>query len=170
MAWWRIYMRLHFLYNIYYVNLDLRPHFLIDRYEIFMSIRRTISFPRTIYMYDLFMYFSISFFSALYPILSITVSTLNSIFPLSVSMFYSSYSLFKLTVTTFPILRLTGDICRFPMIVHKMVQPIEGQTSFQAGLAYIHVISINSNWLKSNLISPYIKYEKVPLDRSSNAT
>ena len=117
-----------FLYNIHYVNLDLRPHFLTDGYKVFMSLGHTISFPRNIFMYDLCIYFSISCVSALYHILSLTVSTLNYILTPSVSMFYLSSSLFKLTLTTYPTISLKGDICRFPMIVCKMVQPIEGQT------------------------------------------
>ena len=68
------------LYHIHYINADVCRHFLIDSYGIFLSLRRTISYPRTLSAYNIFL--SIS-----YP----SVSTLD----------YIPY-LFDPILTTFP--------------------------------------------------------------------
>ena len=93
---------LAFLYNIHYVNSDLRRHFLIYDYGIFPSLRRTISYPRNMSVYALFIYFYFSFVSTLYLVLSLSFSTLDSIISPPVSMLDSISSWFDLTLTAFP--------------------------------------------------------------------
>ena len=92
-------------------NLDLRCNFLICGYRIFLSLRCIIYYPRTMYAYDLCIYFYFSFVSTLwrhffastlYPVLSPYVSTLDSILSTLVYMLDSIYSWFDLTLTTFP--------------------------------------------------------------------
>ena len=85
---------LTFLYHTHWLNSDLRRHFIIDENGIFPSLRRTISYPYTMSAYDLCIYFSLSFVSALYPVLYLTVSTLDSILTSYLSILYSNSSLF----------------------------------------------------------------------------
>ena len=108
----------HIQKHIQYINSDLRRNFLICGYGIFPSLRRAMSYPRTMSAYDLCIYFPFpfvstlwrhcfvpfSFVSTLYPVLSPSVSTLDSILSPPVSMLDSISSWFDLTLTTF----LTG--------------------------------------------------------------
>ena len=84
-----------FLYHIHYVNLDLRHHFLIDGYDIFLYLHRTISYPQTMSAYDLYISVSPSFVSTLDHVLSPIVSMLYSILPPSVSTLDYIYSFFS---------------------------------------------------------------------------
>ena len=108
------------LSHIHYINSDLRCHFLICGYGIFPSLRLTISYPRNVSAYNLCIYFPFpfpftfvstlyrhlfvpfSFVLMLYPVLSPSVSTPDSIFSPPVSMLDSISSRFDLTLTTFP--------------------------------------------------------------------
>ena len=105
--------------HIHYINSDLLFHFLICGYGIFLSLRCAMSYLRTMYTYDLCISFPFSFisklwrhffvpfsfFSALYTVLSLSVSTLDSILSPPVSVLDSIYSWFGLTVTAFPSVR-----------------------------------------------------------------
>ena len=86
--------------HIYYMSSDLHRHFLIFEYVIFPSLRYTISYPWTMSTYylcifspfsfvsTLWRHFSVSFsfVSKLYPVLSPSISTLDSILSPPVSM------------------------------------------------------------------------------------
>ena len=101
--------------HFYYINSDLRRHFLICGYGMFTSLRCTISYPFTMSAYKLCisLYFSFvstlwrqkcnfSFVYTLYPVLPPSVSTLYSIFSPPVSMLDTIYSWFDLVLTKFP--------------------------------------------------------------------
>ena len=66
MAWQRTYVRPSVLSHTHYINSDLCRYFLICGYGIFPSLWCTISYPRTMYTYDLWIYFSSYFVSTLY--------------------------------------------------------------------------------------------------------
>ena len=103
------------LSHISYINSDLRRNFLICGYGVFMSLGHTMSFMQTMSAYDLCIYFyfyfvstkwrhffvPFSFFSTLYPFLSRSVSTLDSIISPPAYMLDSISSWFDLTLTTF---------------------------------------------------------------------
>ena len=104
------------LSHIHYVNSDLCHYFLICDYSIFLSFRCTIYYPRTMSVYDLGVYVSFSFVSTLwrrffvpfyfvstlYPVLYLSVSTMDSIPSPPVSMLDSIASWFDLTLTKIP--------------------------------------------------------------------
>ena len=93
---------LMFLYHMYYVNSDLRYNFLINGYEIFPSLRCTISYLQTISAYDICISFSCSFVSKLYTFLYPNVSMLDLILSTFVYMLDLDSSFSGLTWTTFP--------------------------------------------------------------------
>ena len=113
------------LSHIHVMNSDLRLHFIICGYGIFLSIRHAISFRRTMSMYDLCISFTFpfvfrlcrhwfvtfSFVSTLYPVLSSSISTLDYILSPPVSILESIYSQFDLTLTTFPKTFSSKDNC-----------------------------------------------------------
>ena len=82
---------LTFSYHIHYVNSDLRCHFLNNGYGVFPSLRCTTYYMRTMYAYNLCIYFYFSFISMLYPVLYHSVSTLHSCISPPVSMLDSIY-------------------------------------------------------------------------------
>ena len=92
---------LRFLYHIHYISSDLRHHFLINIYGIFLSLHPAISYQRTISAYNIFL--SVS---------STSVFILDSI----------PY-LFDPTLTTFPAYSLVegGTICRVYTCFHPMI-------------------------------------------------
>ena len=112
-----------FLHHIHYVNSDLRRHFFIDGYVIFPSLSCTISYPQTMSVCDPCIYFYFPFVSLLHPVLSPTVSNLDLIPPPSVSMLYSNFSLFYLSLTAFPTRSLVegGPICRLSTCFNPMI-------------------------------------------------
>ena len=102
-------------YHIHHINSDVRRHFLICGYGVFLYLRCAMSYLKTMYTYYLciscpFSFVStlwrkffapFSFVSMLYPVLSPSVSTLDSIFTPPVSMLDSISSRFDLILTTF---------------------------------------------------------------------
>ena len=102
--------------HTHYINADLCCRFLICGYGIFLPLRHTISYPRTMSAYDLCIYFSLpfvsilwrhffvpfSFVSRLYPVLYPSVSTLGLIPSTPLSMLNLISSLFDLTLTKYP--------------------------------------------------------------------
>ena len=90
-----------FLYHTHNINSDLSPHFLIDGYGIFLSLRCTISYPRTMSAYNIFI----------------------SVYYTYISMMDFIPSLFDPTFTTFPTRSLVegGDICRVSMCFHPTI-------------------------------------------------
>ena len=104
------------LYHIHYINSDLRCDFPIVGYGIFPPLRRAKSYPRTLSAYDLCISFPFSFpstlwrhffvpfsfVSILYPVLYLSVSTLNLILSPPVSMLDSIYYWFDLKLTKSP--------------------------------------------------------------------
>ena len=122
--------------HIHYKNSDLRCHFIICGYGICLYLRHTLSYPRTIYAYDLWISFSFSFVSTvwrhffpfsfvskLYPILPPSVSTLYSIIYPPVSILDSIYYWFDPTLTTFTTRSLVygGPIWRVSMRFHHII-------------------------------------------------
>ena len=100
--WWRLCMNHHgtttsmratsrFLYHTRYINSDLRRHFLIDGYGIFLFLYCTISYSRNMFAYDLLLYVYSNFFS-----------TLDYVFSSSVYMLDLIPSLFETKLPTFP--------------------------------------------------------------------
>ena len=87
-----------FSYHIHYVNLDLRCHFLIDGYVIFLSLHRTISYLRTMSAYGLCISVSSSVVFMLYPVIYLPVPTLDLSLPHSVSTLDYIYFLFDITL------------------------------------------------------------------------
>ena len=128
---------LTFLYHIHYVNSDLRHNFCIDGCVVFLSLRFAKSYPRTISLYDLCIYFPFSFLSTLwrlffvpfsfvstpYPVLSPSVSTLDSILSPPVSMLESISYCFDLNLTIFPAPSLVegGPIWRVSTFFHPII-------------------------------------------------
>ena len=92
---------LRFLYHIHYINFELRRHFLINIYGVFLSLHPAISYQRTMSAYNIFV--SVS---------SPSVFILDSI----------PY-LFDPTLTTFPAYSLVegGTICRVYTCFHPMI-------------------------------------------------
>ena len=115
--WWRprvhchgmmTYMRTpsRFLYHTHYVNSDLRCHFIIYGYGIFLYLHFTISYPRTMYAYKLLISVSSSFVPTLDTVLSPPVSMMDSIILPYVFTLDYIYYLFDITLTTFPTSRI----------------------------------------------------------------
>ena len=125
--WWRLCVHRHgmttyvrapsrVLSYFHYINSDLRCHFLIFCYGIFMSLRRSKSYQRNMSAYNLCIFFPfslvstmwrhffvpLSFVSTLYPVLYTSFSNLDSIISPHVSMLESISSWFDPNFTTFP--------------------------------------------------------------------
>ena len=125
------------LCQIHYINLDLRRHFIICGYGIFPSLRCTISYPWNmsayylwiIYLFplslpcgDIFLY-HFSFVSTFYPILSHSISTLDSNISSPIFMLESISSWFDLNLTTFQTRSLVegGPIWRVSTCFHPII-------------------------------------------------
>ena len=93
---------LTFSYHVHYIYSDLRRHFLIDGYGIFPSSSCTVSHPRTMSAYDLYISFYLYFVPTMYPVLYTSISTLFLIPSPTVSILDTISSWFDLTLTKFP--------------------------------------------------------------------
>ena len=118
--------------HIHYINSDLRLHFLICEYGIFLFLRCAIIYPRNMSAYNLCIpppfflclhaletcFLPFSFVSTLYPVLCPSISTLDLILSPPVSMLDSIYSCFGLTLTTYPTdMIYGGQLCSVPNIL-----------------------------------------------------
>ena len=115
MAWRIRACAVTFLYHIHCVNSDLRCHYIIDGYDVFLSLRRAKFYPWTMYTYNLWIYFPFPFistlwrhFSYLFPLSPRCILPCLLLSPrwnwlfIPISMFESIYSWFDLNLPTFP--------------------------------------------------------------------
>ena len=104
----------------------IKLSFIIDGYVIFLSLCRTISYPCTMFVYNLCICFYFFLVYILYPVLSPTVPRLDLILSPSVSIMDSNYSSFKLPLTKFPRRSLVkvGSKCGLSMYFHPMITSI----------------------------------------------
>ena len=102
----------------------LTSSFLIGGYGIFLYLRCTIPYSRTMSACELCIHISSSFIYTLYPVLSPPVSNIDSIISPCVSMMDLVSSLFDPTLTKFPTRSLVegGTIHSLSMFFHPIIK------------------------------------------------